>query len=135
MGAPVASTVTALLAPLADVSDGGVHGIDTAGEVSFVSWRDHVRDAAALAAALRARLDPDRPPHVGVLAGNTPFFSCMLVAAAMSGIVPVGLNPTRRGAALQRDVEHADCQLVTRRSRQCRSGITSIDVESCFIRC
>ena len=101
MGAPVASTVTALLAPLADVSDGGVHGIDTAGEVSFVSWRDHVRDAAALAAALRARLDPDRPPHVGVLAGNTPFFSGMLVAAAMSGIVPVGLNPTRRGAALQ----------------------------------
>ena len=131
MGAPVASTVTALLAPLADVSDGGVHGIDTAGDVSFVSWHDHVRDAAALAAALRARLDPDRPPHVGVLAGNTPFFSCMLVAAAMSGIVPVGLNPTRRGAALQRDVEHADCQLVLADRDSAVPGITSIDVESC----
>ena len=48
-----------------------------------------------------ARLDPDRPRHVGVLLGNTPFFCTVLVAAALSGIVPVGLNPTRRGAALQ----------------------------------
>ena len=65
-----------------------------------------------MAAALRARLDPDRPPHVGVLLGNTPFFSALLVAAALAGIVPVGLNPTRRGAALARDIAHADCQLV-----------------------
>ncbi|MBX7448221.1 long-chain-fatty-acid--CoA ligase FadD17 [Mycolicibacterium sp. 3033] len=126
----VAPTVAALLAPLADVEDGGVHGIDGSGEVSFVSWRDHLADAAALAAALQARLDPDRPPHIGVLAGNTPFFSCMLVAAAMSGIVPVGLNPTRRGAALQRDIEHADCQLVLADRDSAVPGISSIDVES-----
>ncbi|MEH3142206.1 MAG: long-chain-fatty-acid--CoA ligase FadD17 [Mycobacterium kyogaense] len=131
MGAPVASTVAALLAPLADVQDGGVHGIDGSGQVSFVSWRDHLIDAAALAAALRARLDPDRPPHVGVLAGNTPFFSRMLAAAAMSGIVPVGLNPTRRGAALQRDVDHADCQLVLADRDSAVPGIAAIDVESC----
>jgi fatty-acyl-CoA synthase len=61
---------------------------------------------------LRARLDPDRPAHVGVLLQNTPFFSALLVAAGLSGIVPVGLNPIRRGAALARDVAHADCQLV-----------------------
>lgn len=130
MAITVAPTVAALLAPLADVEDGGVHGIDGSGEVSFVSWRDHLADAAALAAALRARLDPDRPPHVGVLAGNTPFFSCMLVAAAMSGIVPVGLNPTRRGAALQRDIDHADCQLVLADRDSAVPGISSIDVES-----
>ena len=41
-----------------------------------------------------------------------PFFSSVLVAAGLSGIVAVGLNPTRRGAALRRDIEHADCQLV-----------------------
>ena len=36
----------------------------------------------------------------------------MLVAAGLSGLVPVGLNPTRRGSALLRDITHADCQLV-----------------------
>ena len=30
----------------------------------------------------------------------------------LTGIVPVGLNPVRRGAALARDVTHADCQVV-----------------------
>jgi fatty-acyl-CoA synthase len=100
-------TVVDLLAPLVDIDDRGVYFED-----SFVSWRDHLRQGAAVAAALRARLDPSRPPHVGVLLENTPFFSSVLVAAGMSGIVPVGLNPVRRGAALQRDIEHADCQLV-----------------------
>ncbi|HXO82860.1 MAG TPA: long-chain-fatty-acid--CoA ligase FadD17 [Mycobacterium sp.] len=100
-------TVADLLAPLVDVDDRGVHFED-----SFVSWRDHLRHGAAVAATLRARLDPRRPPHVGVLLENTPFFSSVLVAAGMTGIVPVGLNPVRRGAALHRDIDHADCQLI-----------------------
>ena len=101
-------TVTTLLAPLADVDDRGIHADDG----SYSSWRQHVQGAADLAAALRARMNPAKPPHVGVLLGNTPFFSSLLVAAGLSGIVAVGLNPTRRGAALRRDIEHADCQLV-----------------------
>lgn len=65
-----------MLAALAEVDDRGVHWVDSeSGTVSFTSWRNHIRDGAALAAALRARLDPDRPPHVGVLLGNTPFFA------------------------------------------------------------
>jgi fatty-acyl-CoA synthase len=100
-------TVADLLAPLVGIDDRGVHFED-----SFVSWRDHLRQGAAVAAALRARLDPSRPPHVGVLLENTPFFSSVLVAAGMTGIVPVGLNPVRRGAALHRDIDHADCQLI-----------------------
>lgn len=101
------STVTDLLVLLVDIDDRGVHFED-----SFVNWQDHLRHGAAIAAALRERLDPGRPPHVGVLLENTPFFSAVLVAAGMSGIVPVGLNPVRRGAALHRDIEHSDCQLV-----------------------
>ena len=101
-------TVTSLLVPLAEVDDRGIHADDG----SYSSWRQHVQGAADLAAALRARLHPGKPPHVGVLLGNTPFFSSVLVAAGMSGMVVVGLNPTRRGAALRRDIEHADCQLV-----------------------
>lgn len=100
-------TVAALLTPLADVDDRGVYFED-----SFVSWRDHLGRGAAVAAALRARMDPDRPPHVGVLLQNTPEFSAVLVAAGLTGIVPVGLNPVRRGAALRRDIAHADCQVV-----------------------
>lgn len=120
-------TVADLLAPLIDVDDRGVLFEET-----FTTWRDHLRDAAAAAAALRARLDPDRPPHVGVLLQNTPFFSAVLAAAGLTGIVPVGLNPVRRGAALQRDITHADCQLVLADSGALEviEGIDHIDVDS-----
>jgi fatty-acyl-CoA synthase len=104
---PTDLTVTDLLVPLTEIDDRGIYFED-----SFTSWRDHVRQGAAIAATLSERLDPAKPPHVGVLLENTPFFSAMLVAAGMSGIVPVGLNPVRRGTALARDIAHADCQLV-----------------------
>jgi fatty-acyl-CoA synthase len=100
-------TVTELLAPLVDVTDRGVHESD-----SFVSWHDHLQAGAQVAAALAARLDPGLPPHVGVMLGNTTFFSTVLVAAGLAGLVPVGLNPTRRGQAFARDIARADCQLV-----------------------
>jgi fatty-acyl-CoA synthase len=119
-------TVTGLLTPLVEVDDRGVYFED-----SFTSWRDHIRHGAAVAAALRARLDPDKPPHVGVLLQNTPAFSAVLVAAALTGIVPVGLNPVRRGAALTRDVTHADCQVVLADSASAAGlDIDYIDVDS-----
>ena len=61
-----------------------------------------------------------------MLLENTPFFSAMLVAAGMSGIVPVGLNPVRRGEALARDIGRADCQLVLADSN---SAATLGDIE------
>ncbi len=85
-----------------------------------------------MAATLRERLDPTRPPHVGVLAENTPFFSAVLVAAGLSGIIPVGLNPVRRGDALARDIDHADCQLVLADSNSAAvlDGIAHLNVDS-----
>ncbi|WNG86920.1 long-chain-fatty-acid--CoA ligase FadD17 [Mycobacterium sp. ITM-2016-00317] len=125
------TTVSSLLAKLTDVDDRGVHWVDAdTGSVSFTSWRNHIHDGAALASALRARLDPARPPHVGVLLANTPFFGTVLVAAALSGIVPVGLNPTRRGQALRRDANHADCQLVLADGDHHGDGVAVVDVES-----
>lgn len=119
-------TVGELLAPLVDVTDRGVYA-----DNSFISWADHLAEAAQLAAALRARLDPAKPPHVGVLLGNTPFFSSLLVAAGLTGLVPVGLNPTRRGAALAADIVRADCQLVlTDNVDSVPAGVSYIDVES-----
>ncbi|MBH0119313.1 long-chain-fatty-acid--CoA ligase, partial [Rhodococcus sp. CX] len=64
------------------------------------------------AALLRALLDPDRPRHFGILMDNVPEFSLLLGAAAFSGSVVVGLNTTRRGDALARDIALADCQVV-----------------------
>jgi fatty-acyl-CoA synthase len=51
----------------------------------------------------------------------------------MSGIVPVGLNPVRRGAALTRDINHADCQLVLADSNSAATlgDIDHIDVDGC----
>jgi fatty-acyl-CoA synthase len=126
-------TVTELLAPLAKVTDRGIYADDT-----FVSWADHITAGAQLAAALWARLhirgagqNPPKPPHVGVLLGNTPFFSSLLVAAGLTGLVPVGLNPTRRGEALARDIARADCQLVlTDNPDTVPPGVDHIDVGS-----
>lgn len=100
-------TVSDLIATLAEVDDRGVYFEDT-----FTSWRDHVGESAAVAAVLRGRLDPNRPQHIGVLLQNTPMHSAVLIAAAISGLVSVGLNPVRSGPALARDLETADCQLV-----------------------
>ncbi|PXY19549.1 long-chain-fatty-acid--CoA ligase [Prauserella muralis] len=76
------------------------------------SWAEVVRESARHGAALRALLSGQGPPHVGVLADNVPAFAFLLGGAALSGAVLAGLNPTRRGAALARDVRLADCQVV-----------------------
>ena len=71
-------TVGELLRPLVDVTDRGVRDGD-----SFTSWHDHIAAAAEIASALRARLNPDRPAHVGVLLGNTPFFSNLVTVMVL----------------------------------------------------
>ncbi|WP_318306651.1 long-chain-fatty-acid--CoA ligase [Amycolatopsis solani] len=76
------------------------------------SWAEHVRASARRAGDLREALDRAAPPHVGILADNVPAFSVLLGACAFAGAVLVGLNPTRRGEALARDVRLADCQFV-----------------------
>lgn len=101
------ATVTALLDRLAEVDDRGLYFED-----EFVSWRDHARLAHRRAAMLRALLDGHRPPHIGILLDNVPEFSLLLAAAAYSGSVVVGLNSTRRGESLARDIALSDCQVV-----------------------
>src|SRR5688572_4072786 len=76
------------------------------------SWAEYSRGCATRAAYLLAELDRSVPPHVGVLLDNTPEMVMWLGAAALTGDVIVGINPTRRGAELARDITHTDCQLV-----------------------
>ena len=81
------------------------------------SWTEYVRACAQRAAYLDATLRPDLPPHVGLLLDNVPDFPMWLGAAAVADDVIVGINPTRRGAELERDIRHADCQIVVTETR------------------
>ncbi|GAC1311729.1 MAG: AMP-binding protein [Acidimicrobiales bacterium] len=54
----------------------------------------------------------DAPFHVGVLLDNVPDFVFLLFGAALAGATIVGINPTRRGAELARDILHTDCQAI-----------------------
>ena len=74
--------------------------------------RELFRESERFAALFRARLDPARPPHVGVLLDNTPDYVFALCGAALSGSVVAGLNSTRQGEHLARDIVHTDLQLV-----------------------
>ncbi len=76
------------------------------------TWRQHLADASAGAAALVGVADPARPLHVGTLLGNTPEMLTAMAAAALGGYVVCGINDTRRGAALARDILRADCQIL-----------------------
>ncbi|GBE64240.1 acyl-CoA synthetase [Mycobacterium sp. MFM001] len=76
------------------------------------SWRQHLADASAVAAAVIGIADRQRPLHVGALLGNTPEMLTAMAAAALGGYVLCGINDTRRGEALARDIARADCQIL-----------------------
>jgi fatty-acyl-CoA synthase len=81
---------------------------------TYAEWVAECVTRAALFRAMRV----DGPPHVGVLLDNVPDFTMWLGAAALTGATVVGINPTRRGAELARDVRHTDCQLVVTETSQ-----------------
>ena len=80
------------------------------------SYAEYVT-ACAERAALLAELRQPGPFHVGVLLDNVPEFALWLGAAAVAGAVVVGINPTRRGAELARDITHTECQLLVTEAR------------------
>jgi fatty-acyl-CoA synthase len=82
------------------------------------TWRQVVQASAERASLLRTLVDPGRPTHTGVLLENVPEFVWWLGGAALSATVVVGINPTRRGAELARDITHAGCQLIVTSSEQ-----------------
>ncbi|MBQ0848789.1 AMP-binding protein [Streptomyces sp. BH-SS-21] len=108
-------------------------GARTVAELVQERWDDHrpglwsgertlthheVASGAAARAALFAELlSPRAEPHIGVLLDNTPEFPLWLSAAALAGAAVAGINPTRRGPELARDILHTECRvLVTERT-------------------
>lgn len=73
--------------------------------------------AASRAALFRCWHRVGTEPHIGILLDNSDEFVFWLEAAALAGAAVVGVNPTRRGAELARDIRHAECEvLVTSRA-------------------
>jgi len=114
-------SVAALVLSRADDDSTGVRFED-----AQWTWRQVVEEARARAALLSS-LRVDGPFHVGVLLENTPEYLFLLAGAALAGAVVVGINPTRRGAELERDVRHTDCQLILTETTQA-GALAGLDV-------
>ena len=80
------------------------------------SWREAVQ-AAATRAALAMDTKRPGPFHIGFLFENIPELCLWLAAGAVSGATMVGINPTRQGAELARDITYTDCQLIVTEPR------------------
>ncbi len=76
------------------------------------TWREHLSEAQRQAAVLISQADPSRPLHVGTLLANGPQMLTAMAAAGLGGYVLCGINSTRRGDALARDIARADCQIL-----------------------
>ncbi|MFJ3199285.1 AMP-binding protein [Streptomyces sp. NPDC086989] len=86
-------------------------------DTAVLSRHRTAQEAAARAALLVDLLPAEAEPHIGVLLDNTPEFPFWLGAAALAGAAVAGINPTRRGPELARDILHTDCRiLVTERA-------------------
>jgi fatty-acyl-CoA synthase len=75
------------------------------------TWRQVVAESERRA-TWAARLQQPGPFHIGILLDNVPDYLFWMGGAALCGATIVGINPTRRGAELARDIRFADCQLV-----------------------
>ncbi|MFI5678303.1 AMP-binding protein [Streptomyces cellulosae] len=98
----------------------------TVAELVAARWDDHRpglwcgertlthHEVAAGAAARAALLDELLPPgsHIGVLLDNTPEYPLWLSAAALARAAVAGINPTRRGPELARDILHTECRVL-----------------------
>ncbi|MFF7449159.1 MULTISPECIES: AMP-binding protein [unclassified Streptomyces] len=98
----------------------------TVAELVAARWGDHrpglwcedrtlTHHQVASAAAARAALLRDLLPpgaHIGVLLDNTPEYPLWLSAAALARNAVAGVNPTRRGPELARDILHTECRVL-----------------------
>jgi fatty-acyl-CoA synthase len=80
---------------------------------TYAEWVQACSTRAALFAARRV----DGEPHIGLLLDNVPDFSMWAGSATLCGATIVGINPTRRGEGLARDITHTECQLIVTESR------------------
>ena len=95
-----------------------VHRPGLVGEGFSLSHHRLLRAACARAALLGELLAAAEHPHVGLLLDNTPEYVHWLQACVLGGATAVGINPTRRGPDLERDIRHTDCAVLVTERRQ-----------------
>ncbi len=78
---------------------------------------DYVAESIRWANLILALVPEGRPRHVGVLLDNTPDYLFAFGGAALAGATVVGLNHTRKGEHLARDVAHTDVAVVVTEPR------------------
>lgn len=83
------------------------------------SWThgDVLAEASRWANLFLAHRVEGRPLHVGVLLDNTPDYVFAFAGAALAGATIVGLNHTRQGEHLVRDITHTDVGLLVTEPR------------------
>lgn len=76
------------------------------------SWAEVVAECKTRAHMLLARHQEGRPFHVGVMLENDPEYIFHIGAAAYAGATVVGINLTRRGEELTRDIRYTDVEIL-----------------------
>ncbi len=94
------------------------------GERVFLRFEDECwifaqayREACRCANLFLRHRDRERPFHVGVLMDNLPEFVFAELGCGLAGAALIGLNPTRTGAPLARDIAYSDCRIVVVEAR------------------
>lgn len=86
------------------------------------TWAEVVRECRARANLMLELHEPGRDFHVAVMLDNDPEYIFAIGGAAYAGATIVGVNLTRRGEELTRDIAYTDCEML----------ITSSDLISYF---
>src|SRR5690625_1629463 len=87
-------------------------------EDSVWTWSEFVANADARAHWLLRNKPADGPFHVGVMLENVPEYLFLIAAAAQTGATIVGVNTTRRGEELAKDIRETDVRLLVTDSTQ-----------------
>jgi fatty-acyl-CoA synthase len=127
---PPSSPPPTLPAALRDrVADSGDHVFLRFEDASW-TFAQAYREACRYANLFLRLRDPARPFHVGILMDNLPAFVFAELGCGLAGAVLVGLNPTRTGSFLARDVTFADCQIVVVEARYTEPLQAALDIEA-----
>lgn len=86
------------------------------------TWSEVVAECKIRAHMMLALHQEGKAFHVGVMLENDPEYIFAIGGAAYAGATVVGINLTRRGEELARDIHYTDCEIL----------ITSKELESCF---
>ena len=86
------------------------------------TWAEVVAECKVRAHLLLSLHDDGKPFHVGVMLENDPEYIFAIGGAAYAGATVVGINLTRRGEELARDIKYTDCEIL----------ITTLELEHYF---